>query len=89
MAQALGSRALPRGHMDMGVAIAVVAVFGAWMLVVQLGWWGGWPWWGKGLYILGAFAVVMIGVLYEDSRTWKKEWPDAAGRQDPPDKPEA
>lgn len=67
-----------RGHVDVGVTLAICIILGgiAWLSVKSeghpLALWLSWPWWAKGLSIVGPIAILVGGRIFENSRGWTK-----------------
>ena len=57
------------GGVEIGGTAAILLIVAGWILVDQMGWWSDWSWWGKGLFVLGALAVYLLGLTFEQSRT--------------------
>ena len=66
------------GHVEIGFTIGLFIVMGfiGWMVFSSKGdpvaMWRSWPWWAKGLSIVGPIAVLLIGRQFENIRKWPK-----------------
>ena len=65
-----------RGHVDVGVTLAICIILGgvAWLSIKSKGapfaLWLSWPWWAKGLSIVGPIAILLGGRMFENSSGW-------------------
>jgi len=66
------------GHVELGFTIALLIIIGfiGWVVFHSKGnpveMWRSWPWWAKGLSIIGPIAVLLIGGQFERARKWLK-----------------